>query len=92
MPNRPSQLLEDGVRALLRCTTDCRAQIELEATGRVARKIGLRGIVGSQRTRLSAGEEHWVTTELDRRSKRLLGDYDGRRMPTVEPSFEAKSR
>ncbi len=92
VPGRPSQLLRNGVRVRLGCSTECRVRIELRASGRVARKLGIRGIVGSKRVRLGAGQRRWVTAKLERRYKRRLAAYEGRRMPKITPSFAAKER
>ncbi len=89
IPRHASELATVGVRSLLRCSRDCRVRVVLEASGRVARKLGLREKVGATHARLEGGTKEWVTAELDRRSQRLLADYDGRRAPKVEPRFKA---
>lgn len=91
-PRSVAKLLDDGIRSLLRCSADCKVRIRLLASGRVARKIGLRSKVGEDRARLRGGSKEWVTVELNSRSQRLLAEYDGRRMPRIEPSFRVSRR
>lgn len=89
VPDRRDKLIDDGVRARLRCAIDCRVEIKLLGRGRLARLADLEGPIGDGAGRLVAGRKQWLTATLDRRAERRLGSLAGKRVPRVVARFEA---
>jgi hypothetical protein len=90
VPGRAEKLIDDGVRAQLRCAVECRVAIELVGRGRIARRAGLEGSIGDGDGKLVGGRKQWLTARLDKRSERRLEAFGGKRSPRIVARFEAK--
>ncbi len=76
-------LLRRGARANVMCSVSCRVRLNVRATGRVAKRIGIKGVIAANGTNLDPMAATWVTAELRRRAAKRLARYDGRRAPRI---------
>lgn len=77
-PRSARKLASRGFRALVSCSQDCRAVLEVRVTKGVAAEMGLRGTLVAQGSRrLQAERRGWVIAGLTARAKRALRTYTG---------------
>lgn len=73
VPKSVAQLERQGVRALVRCTVDCRVNLGPELSPGTARRLGLkRAQVGRGSIELEAQRQGWVTARLSRSARAKL--------------------
>jgi hypothetical protein len=77
-PRTSGKLASRGIRALVSCSEDCRAVLEVRVTKGVAAEMGLREtLVARGSRRLQAERRGWVIAGLTRRAKKALRTYTG---------------